>query len=305
MSASSLPNFSALRAFEAAARHENFSRAAEELHLTHGAISHQVRALERELGLALFERHGKQVRITPQGAQYARQLAKAFADMAAASAALRRSPRQQRLTIASVPAFAARWLAPRLGGFIERYPAIHVVLQTGEHWLADSVDVGVRLGDGGYPGWLVEPLMAEVCYPVVSPHYQSGDLPERPEALLRHTLLGSDEPWEVWLQAAGVALAQPLESVKFDEASALIRAAVAGAGVALVRHVTVLPELASGQLVRLFATASASRAGYFLLRSAATAQRPQVQAFCDWLQEEVALFQRQSAAWAAGPEGRR
>eukprot|EP01030_Chromulinospumella_sphaerica_P018617 gene18617-18487_t len=141
MSDARLPNFSALRAFEAAARHENFSRAAEELHLTHGAISHQVRALERELGLALFERHGKQVRITLQGAQYARQLAKAFADMAAASAALRRSPVHQRLTIAAIPVFAARWLAPRLGGFIERHPAINVVLQTGEQWLADGVEV--------------------------------------------------------------------------------------------------------------------------------------------------------------------
>lgn len=171
MSDARLPNFSALRAFEAAARHENFSRAAEELHLTHGAISHQVRALERELGLALFERHGKQVRITPQGAQYARQLAKAFADMAAASAALRRRPVHQRLTIAAIPVFAARWLTPRLGGFIERHPAINVVLQTGEQWLADGVDVAIRRADGAYPGWLVEPLRVELKGRLVSPHY--------------------------------------------------------------------------------------------------------------------------------------
>ncbi len=171
MSDARLPNFSALRAFEAAARHENFSRAAEELHLTHGAISHQVRALERELGLALFERHGKQVRITLQGAQYARQLAKAFADMAAASAALRRSPVHQRLTIAAIPVFAARWLAPRLGGFIERHPAINVVLQTGEQWLADGVDVAIRRADGAYPGWLVEPLKVALGEQEVSPHY--------------------------------------------------------------------------------------------------------------------------------------
>lgn len=174
MSASRLPNFSALRAFEAAARHENFSRAAEELHLTHGAISHQVRSLERELGLALFERHGKQVRITPQGAQYARQLAKAFADMAAASAALRRSPLHQRLTIAAVPVFAARWLTPRLGGFIERHPAINVVLQTGEQWLANGVDVAIRRAGGAYPGWLVEPLIVAVGDFGVGTHYHGG-----------------------------------------------------------------------------------------------------------------------------------
>jgi len=304
MSVYRLPNFSALRAFEAAARHENFSRAAEELQLTHGAVSHQVRALERELGLALFVRNGKQVRITEGGAHYARQLARAFADMAAASEALRRTPVQQRLSIAATPLFAARWLAPRLGGFIERYPDIHVVLQSAEQWLAGRdapVDIGIRFGVGQYPGWTVERLMAEVCYPVVSPHYRSGALPERPELLGQHTLLGSEEGWMRWLHSAGVTLAEPFTAPRTEaltqhlpeDGAALLRAAVAGQGVALVPHLTAQPDIAAGQLLRLFDTASPCHEGYFLLMPPAAAQPPQVSAFRDWLLDEVRLFQRQ------------
>ncbi len=296
MSVYRLPNFSALRAFEAAARHENFSRAAEELQLTHGAVSHQVRALERELGLALFVRHGKQVRITEGGAHYARQLARAFADMAAASEALRRTPLQQRLSIAATPLFAARWLAPRLGGFIERHPDIHVVLQSAEQWLAGRdapVDIGIRFGAGQYPGWTVERLMDEVCYPVVSPHYRAGVLPERPELLGQHILLGSEEGWTRWLDAAGVTLAEARAPSLPEDGAALLRAAVAGQGVALVPHVTAQPDIAAGQLLRLFGTASPCREGYFLLMPPAAAQPPQVRAFRDWLLDEVSLFQRQ------------
>lgn len=296
MSASRLPNFSALRAFEAAARHENFSRAAEELQLTHGAVSHQVRALERELGQALFVRNGKQVRITEGGAHYARQLAQAFADMAAASEALRRSPVQQRLTIAATPLFAARWLAPRLGSFIERHSDINVVLQSAEHWLTGRhapVDIGIRFGAGQYPGWTAQRLMAEVCYPVVSPHYRGGALPEKAELLGQHTLLGSDEGWTGWLHTAGVTLAEPRAPSLPEDGAALLRAAVAGRGVALVPHVTALADIAAGQLVRLFGTASACREGYFLLTPPAATQPPQVQAFRDWLLDEVSLFQRQ------------
>src|SRR6478736_587503 len=113
-----LPNLTALRAFEAAARHENFSRAAEEIHVTHGAISHQVRGLEEELGVALFMRHGKRIAITPEGVRFAEVLRQALGDIAAAAEALRAGAGQQRLTVTTLPSFAARWLSPRLGKFI-------------------------------------------------------------------------------------------------------------------------------------------------------------------------------------------
>ncbi len=291
-----LPNFSALRAFEAAARHQNFSRAAEELHLTHGAISHQVRALEQELGLPLFVRSGRNVQVTPDGLRFALQLSKSFADIAAATEALRPASASRRLTISSIPSFAARWLAPRLGRFIERHPEFEVVLQSSgqlQDLARDAIDVGIRFGRGNYPGLVVQRLMGDTYYPVVSPHYRAGDLPATPPALAQANLLRSVEPWTPWFRAAGLTLAEPSGGLMFEDLSMLIRSAVDGDGVALVRHVVVMQELASGQLLRLFDIAAPCADEYYFVSTPASARRPQVQAFQAWLLEEVELFQQQ------------
>jgi len=293
-----LPNFSALRAFEAAARHENFSRAAEELHLTHGAISHQVRGLEQELGRALFVRHGRQVKITNDGLKFAQFLGKAFADIEAATDAMRATSINQRLTITSIPSFAARWLAPRLGRFIELHPDIEVVLQSSGHMqdlAREGVDVGIRFGRGNYPGMVVLRLMGDVYYPVVSPHYRGGQLPAVPADLARHTLLRSTERWTPWLHAAGLSLTEPSGGLMFEDLSMLIRSAADGNGVALVRHVVAMQEIASGQLLRLFDIATPSPDEYYFVTPPNAASKPQVLAFRDWLLEEINAFQRQQA----------
>jgi len=293
-----LPNFSALRAFEAAARHENFSRAAEELHLTHGAISHQVRGLEEELGRPLFVRHGRQVKITNDGLKFAQFLGKAFADIATATDAMRAASISQRLTITSIPSFAARWLAPRLGRFIELYPDIEVVLQSSgalQDLAREGVDVGIRFGRGHYPGMVVLRLMGDVYYPVVSPHYRGGQLPAVPADLARHTLLRSVEHWTPWFNAAGLDMPEPAGGLLFEDLSMLIRSAADGNGVALVRHVVAMQEIASGQLLRLFDIASPSTDEYYFVTPPNAASKPQVQAFRDWLLEEIAAFQRQQA----------
>ncbi|OFA05663.1 transcriptional regulator GcvA [Duganella sp. HH101] len=293
-----LPNFSALRAFEAAARHENFSRAAEELHLTHGAISHQVRALEQELGRELFVRNGRQVKITSDALKFAQFLGKSFADIAAAADAMRAASVNRRLTISSIPSFAARWLAPRLGRFIDRHPDIEVVLQSSgqlQDLARDGIDVGIRFGRGNYPGLVVQRLMGDVYYPVVSPYYRGGQRPATPQDLRQHTLLRSVEPWSPWLHAAGVDMAEPSGGLMFEDLSMLIRCAADGNGVALVRHVVAMQEIASGQLLRLFDTATPCPDEYFFVSPPGAAGKPQVQAFRDWLLEEIAAFQRQQA----------
>lgn len=294
-----LPNFSALRAFEAAARHQNFSRAAEELHLTHGAISHQVRALEQELGRELFVRHGRHVAVTTDGLRFAQFLGKTFSDIAAAADALRSTgDNMSRLTISSVPSFAARWLAPRLGHFIEQHPEVEVALQSSgqlQDLARDGVDVGIRFGRGQYPGLVVQRLMGDVYYPVVSPHYRGGQLPVTPEDLRQHTLLRSNEPWAPWFQAAGLDMAEPAGGVMFEDLSLLIRSAVDGNGVALVRHVVATQEIASGQLVRLFDIAIPSPNEYFFVTPPVSASKPQLLAFRDWLLAEVTNFQRQQS----------
>lgn len=293
-----LPSFSALRAFEAAARHQNFSRAAEELHLTHGAISHQVRALEEELGRPLFLRNGRHVTMTPDGLKFALLLGKCFADIAIAADALRPSGASRRLTVSSIPSFAARWLAPRLGRFIDLYPDIEVVLQSSgqlQDLAREAIDVGIRFGRGHYPGLVVQRLMGDVYYPVVSPGYRGGHLPAAPQDLHQADLLRSVEPWTPWFRAAGLNRVEPSGGVMFEDLSMLIRSAVDGNGVALVRHVMAMQEIAGGQLLRLFAIATPSPDEYFLVSPPGAANKSQVLAFRDWLLEEIAAFQQQQA----------
>lgn len=287
-----LPNLAALRAFEAAARHENFSRAAEEIHVTHGAISHQVRALEEELGVALFARHGKRIAITPEGERFAATLRRALGDIAAAAAALRDGGKQQRLTITALPSFAARWLSPRLGHFIEQHPELEVMLQSSSHltdFVRESVDVGIRFGRGNYAGLASEKLMDDYYYPVASPRFNGGKLPKSPARLARGMLLRCEgEPWTPWFRAAGLDFPEPTGGLVFQDSSMLVRAAAEGHGIALARHVIAMTELASGELVRLFDVAVTCPHSYYLVCPPEALHKPQVQAFRRWLFDEVA-----------------
>jgi LysR family glycine cleavage system transcriptional activator len=291
-----LPPFSALRAFEAAARHQNFSRAADELHITHGAVSHQVRALEEELGVALFRRTGRKVSVTADGATLAGKLATAFADMAGAVDALRTGDAiaRLRLTVSAIPSFAARWLAPRLAGFVAQHPDIELELHASGHLQdleREGIDVGIRFGAGRYPGLVVERLMGDVYYPVASPRYRGGDLPSTAQALASADLLRcSDEPWLPWLRAAGLALPEPAGGLLFGDSSMLLGAAVDGDGIALARHLVAMEEISAGQLVRLLDIAVASPADYYFVCPPAAARKPQVRAFRAWLLAEIAKF---------------
>jgi len=297
-----LPNLTALRAFEAAARHQNFSRAAQEIHVTHGAISHQVRALESDLGVALFTRTGKRLCITPQGARFAQSVRNALHDIATATQLLRADTQQKRLTVSCIPSFAARWLAPRLGRFMDVNPDTELVLQaSGQlHDLErDAIDVGIRFGTGSYPGMAVERLMGDSYYPVVSPHFDGGNIPTQLTQIKGARLLLSDEPWAPWFKAAGLTLSEPTGGVRYQDMSLLIRAALDGEGIALVRHAVTEQELAQGGLVRLFDVAVKSENDYYLASPPSAMQKPQVMAFRGWLLQEVQRFQRQAGAFVA------
>lgn len=286
-----LPNLSALRAFEAAARHGNFSRAADEIHVTHGAISHQVRALEEELGVDLFARHGKRITVTPEGERFASALRKALTEIAAAAAALQADARQSRLTVTSLPSFAGRWLSPRLGRFIERHPDMEVMLQSSNHltdFVRESVDLAIRFGRGNYPGLATEKVMDDYFYPVVSPRFNGGKLPRTPQGLVKHTLLRCEmEPWTPWFREAGLDFLEPTGGLVFQDSSMLVRAAVEGHGIALARHVLATSDIESGALVRLFDVAVQCPQSYYLVCPPETLKKPQVQAFRAWLLEEV------------------
>lgn len=286
-----LPNLAALRAFEAAARHANFSRAAEEIHVTHGAISHQVRALEEELGVALFVRHGKRIAITPEGERFAATLRKALGDIAAAAEAVRASARQQRVTVSVLPALAARWLSPRLGRFIERHPELEVMLQSSNQltdFAREQVDIAIRFGSGRYPGLAVEKLMDDYYYPIVSPRFNRGRLPRAPGDIPRSPLLRSDgEPWTPWFRAAGLDAPEPTGGLVVQDSSVMVRAAAEGRGIGLARHSIALSAIESGEVVRLFDIAIPCLHSYYLVCLPDALRKPHVRDFRDWLLAEA------------------
>lgn len=300
-----LPNLSALRAFEAAARHENFSRAAEEIHVTHSAISHQVRGLEEELGVALFVRNGKRIAVTIEGRRFAAVLRKSLTEIAVAAEALKASAGQKRLTITALPSFAARWLAPRLGMFIDLYPDIEVVLQSNGQLVdleREDVDIALRFGPGIYPGLAVDKLMDDFYYPAISPKYNGGQLPASAQELGAHNLLRSvDGPWTPWFSAANVILPEPTGGIVYYDSAMLLRAAANGDGIALARHVFVTPDIVSGELVRLFDVAVKCAHAYYFVSTPQARQRPEVRLFQAWLFEKVAQFEARHGSPAHDP----
>lgn len=300
-----LPNLAALRAFDAAARHECFSRAAEEIHVTPGAISHQVRALEDDLGLELFKRHGKRITVTETGRRFAATVRKSLTEIAQAAEHLRSLNRQERLVISATPSFASRWLAPRLWKFIDHHPDIEVVLQSGSHLSdlrLDGVDVGLRYGRGRYDGVAVDKLTEDYYYPVAAPGYLSreGSAPRTPDDLRHCNLLRMDvrESWQPWLKLAGLDLPEPSGGLVIEDSSLTLRAAADGAGVALSRHVIASREIAEGELVRLFDLALPADEAYYFVCLPEARDKPSIVAFKTWIFEEMARF-RQKSSWPA------
>src|SRR5439155_25050732 len=187
-----LPPLSTLRAFEAAARLESFSRAAEEISVTHGAVSHQIRALERALGIALFQRNGRRVSLTAAGRHFADRVGAALRDIAEAAQFIRRGERDNVLTLSTLPSFAARWLLPRIGRFIEQHPEIAVSIHTSLALVdleRDEVDLAIRFGGGHWPGLEAQKFLDDEFFPVASPRFNEGRLPRHPADLAKFRLM--------------------------------------------------------------------------------------------------------------------
>jgi LysR family transcriptional regulator, glycine cleavage system transcriptional activator len=292
-----LPALNALKTFEAAARYESFSRAADELFVTHGAVSHQIRALEEALGTPLFSREGKRVRLTDAGCRYAKDVRTALMALADATRSVREGQRARRLVISSSSSFSARWITPRIGRFIERHPEIDVELLSTNvltDFSRDDVDVGIRFGPGGYPDLYVERLLDEVAFPVCAPTFNGGVLPKTPAELAQspRLLRSDDQMWSVWFKAAGLdGVPEPRRGLFFQDSSNLVQAAIDGQGVALIRRSIIgSNELATGRLVRLFDIAAPSSSAHWFVCPPPLLQTARVQALRAWLIEEVERF---------------
>jgi LysR family transcriptional regulator, glycine cleavage system transcriptional activator len=290
-----LPALNAIKAFEAAARHESFSRAADELFVTHGAVSHQIRALEAELGVALFARDGKRVRLTDIGRRYAGQVRAALETLAEATQAIRAGDRERRLVVSMLSSFAARWVTPRIGSFIEANPQWDLELLSTNalaDFARDDIDIAIRFGYGKYPGLHAELLLEEIFFPACSPNFNGGKLPKTPADLANVPLLRSDdELWRPWFDAAGLnAWPEPKRGVLYQDSSNLLQAAIDGQGVALTRRSLAMHEIAAGRLVRLFDIDGPSPWQYYFLCPVHTLHTERVQAFRQWVFDEVGRF---------------
>ena len=291
-----LPSLNGLRAFEAAARHLSFTRAAAELSVTQTAISHQIRRLEEQLGVRLFLRQSRALLLTREAQEYLPAVRAAFEDLRAATERLRRPEKAQALTVSTMASLAAKWLLPRLAGFQEAHPGIEVRISTSSHLVdfrREEVDVAIRYGRGRWPGLTADWLMAEDIFPVCSPALLAGERPlKRPQDLVHHTLIHATlarEDWQLWLTAAGLPTALASRpGLTFDLSLMALQAAIDGLGVALGRTPFVEADIAAGRLVVPFDIKLPAEAGFYVVAPQETAETPKIALFRDWLIATVA-----------------
>jgi LysR family glycine cleavage system transcriptional activator len=294
----------ALRAFEAAARAQSLTKAAQSLNLTHGAISHQIKALEGDLGIRLIARAGRGIRLTDEGERFARRVRTAFAELAAAVTELttRANPRQLRVSV--VPSFAARWLLPRIGRFVASYPDIDLDIRANQaniDFANDDADAAIRYGVGDWPGLGIELLLEDHFFPVCSPRLANGKLPRLPADLATYPLLHSDnEPWKPWFEAAGLAWAEPDRGPIFNDSAHLMQAAAEGQGIALARTTLLGNDVRNGVLVRLFDVTVPSPRKHYLVYPQRTAHSPKLTVFRKWLHDEIELERKSDASAPRG-----
>lgn len=288
------PPLGSLRVFVAAAQAGSVTGAAGELHLTHGAVSHQLRQLQDYLAVPLFERNGRGIKLTVPGVTYAAEVSRALAEIDKATDKLVAARDCRRLRVSCIPSFAARWLLPRLGRFICAQRDLDVEVLSSDR-LADikggEADVGLRFGGGRYPGLTCTLLMKDWHYPVCSPAFADDHKLVSAEQLLGLPLLHSDcEPWQPWFRAAGVDADEPQRGTVFDDSSLMLMSAVSGQGVALARHTLAVDDLASARLVRPFPIAVASPFAYYFVCRLADEASGAVASFRDWLFQEAAVY---------------
>ncbi len=297
-----LPPLNALRAFEAAARHMNFSRAADELSVTPGAVSQQIQNLEEYIGAPLFKRTPKGLLLTDGGQTALPALREAFDRLAEAAALLTAATDGNRLTLSAAPSFAAKWLMPRLGRFEAAHPEVDVWLQAGfdlVDFATGEVDLAIRYGSGHYPALETVRLMGESVIPVASPGLLAEKPLVAPENLSHHTLLHDGSPdadescpdWPMWLAARGMRDIDGARGPRFNQSSLCIEAAVAGRGVALAKRTLAQADIDAGRLIAPLHIDTAVDFAYYVVHPRAKGRLVQVRAFTAWLKAEAAAHE--------------
>jgi LysR family glycine cleavage system transcriptional activator len=297
-----LPPLNALRAFESAARHLNFSRAADELSVTPGAVSQQIQNLEDYVGASLFKRTSRGLLLTDSAQTALPALREAFDRLAEAASLLTAAVDGRRLTLTAPPSFAAKWLMPRLGGFEAAYPQVDVWLSADMalvDFASTDVDLAIRYGPGPYPGLEAVRLMGESVLPVMSPELFAANPVATPADLAGHVLLHDGSPvadescpdWVMWLAARGVRGFDAGRGPRFNQSSMVIEAAVAGRGVALAKRALAQDDLDAGRLVVPMPINTLVDFAYYAVHPKAKGRLPQVKAFVNWIRAEAAAHE--------------
>jgi DNA-binding transcriptional LysR family regulator len=291
-----LPPLNALKTFEAAARHASFSKAAEELHVTQSAVSHQIRQLEGWFGISLFDRQGRQTNPTPEGRELAASLEESLGQISAACQRIAKSDGRTTLTIASIPSVATIWLIPRLPAFLASHPGINIRLIHAYHdQPVDFADVDLAITYGDWrdaPSGAVK-LMSGASVPVCSPLYLDQHGPfETPADLLRTSLLHDEDRkgWRSWFKAAGIKARDTLPGPLFEGFNLLHSAILAGQGVGLAPRLLLRRDIEAGRLISLFDLEILHERAYYMTspqipRPSRTAETETVRA---WLLRETA-----------------
>ncbi len=294
----SLPNLNSIRAFEAVARHLSITRASKELNVTQAAVSHQIKGLEKQMGVMLFRRHNKGLLLTKEGQAMVQPMTNAF-DMIADATNLIFNSEVQILKLSMLSSFATGWLMPRLAGFYGEYPNIDIrILVTSrdtDFLKTGDVDLDLRYGDGKWPHVDSQKFMNEEIFPVCSPALLEGDIPLKSLDDLSHHMLLHDHKdigWKEWLDDAGVKGIDHSRGPGFFQSHLTLQAAALGHGIALGRMPLVSESLKTGDLVRPFDISLPTGMGYYMVNTNTATDKSKIRAFTNWLMEEVRLFEQ-------------
>lgn len=291
---SHLPSLQTLRAFAAAGRLKSYSKAAEELGLTHGAVSHRIRELEERMGTQLFRREGNTMVLTPAGQRLEAQVRQGLSllEQAFEPAPSARAKTSRHVVMTSVPSLASTWLLARLGEYRAENPDIDIELRVTEalnDYKKEGIDLGVRLGAGGWPGLHAQKLFDEALTPVCTPEYAKRLGIKEPDDLKRATLLRNPwTPWARWFRAVGLDWPEPTMGPMFDDGTLLLRTALQGDGIALGRQWLAIDDVRAGRLVTPFDLAVRDDFSYWLVWPTGRVANPEATRFREWLAQKAA-----------------
>lgn len=293
--ATRIPSMTALRAFDAVARSLSFRKAADELNVTHAAVSHQIKALEAELGVSLFDRTSRVVRLTKAGEHYFAVVAESLEAIEQGTLRIKKQTKHDVLRVQSYGSFITMWLTPRLSEFQQQHPRLHVrLISSFEDFGADGFDVGVFKSLRDDDRYVRHELFRTEMFPVcIAGTLQGEVLPADPQLLVHHKLLnvpaneGDLNDWDIWMDAAMASRDSLKIHATFDTYPLARDAVFKGMGIAVARHPFAAADLESGRLIRPFVASAPEPGSWYLYVRKQIVAEPKTRMFCEWMRDEI------------------